>query len=141
MDNFRVHSQKKVKRFPRRRHPNIKGRSMPPYSPWLDPQGYLWDYLRRKLPNDRFFMSSRQMAFAMARSAKSVSLEEVMGVCSLAPLRKTLKAGYRITFEDCYKFFLKGCLCNISLYPLQPYFLLARISSAFCIQEFHSFLL
>ena len=92
MDNFRVHSLKRIKRF-LKRHPNIKIRFFPPYSPWLNPQEYWWNHIRRKLLNNRFFRSARQMAFTMARFAKSVSPEEVMSVCSLNPLRKILKKG------------------------------------------------
>ncbi len=92
VDDFRVHSSKKVKRF-LKRHPDLKVRFFPPYSPWLDPQEYWWNHIRRKLLDNRFFRSARQMAFAMARFVNSVPPEEVMSVCSLAPLRKTLKDG------------------------------------------------
>ena len=92
MDNFRVHNSKKIKRF-LKWHPNIKVRFMPPYSPWLNPQEYWWGYLRKKLLNNRFFRSAKQMALVIARFVRSVSREEVMSVCSLSPLRKILKDG------------------------------------------------
>ncbi len=92
MDNFRVHSPEKTRRF-LKLHPDLKVRFFPPYSPRLNPQEYWWNYLRRKLLNNRFFRSARQMAFVMGRFVKSVYSEEVMGVCSLNPLRKILKDG------------------------------------------------
>ncbi|EQD35368.1 ISMsm5, transposase, partial [mine drainage metagenome] len=82
MDNFRVHSSGRIKRF-LKRHPNIEVRFMPPYSPWLNPQEYWWGYLRRKLLNNRFFRSARQMVAAISRFIGSMTAEEVMSVCSL----------------------------------------------------------
>lgn len=92
MDNFRVHSSRKIRDF-LKRHPNVKVVFTPPYSPRLNPQEYWWNYLRRKLLNNRFFRSARQMALALARFVKSVSKEIIMSVCSLNPLRKILKDG------------------------------------------------
>lgn len=92
MDNFRVHHSSKIQRF-LKRHKNVRVIFMPPYSPWLNPQEYWWNYQRKKFLNNRFFHSAKQMALATARFVNSVPKETVKSVCSLNPLLKVLKSG------------------------------------------------
>lgn len=90
LDNLPVHKARKVREFIER-HPNIRLEFMPPYSPDLNPQEQWWNYERRKLLNNRNFRSAHQLATSMSWFTRQTTPEQVMSVCSLAPLENVLQ--------------------------------------------------
>jgi transposase len=89
LDNLSVHKSKKVKKFIEK-HPNMRLEYLPPYSPELNPQEQWWNYERKKFLNNRNFSSTHQLATSMSWFAKRVQPEQIMSICSLAPLEKLM---------------------------------------------------
>lgn len=84
-DNLPMHRARKVKHF-LRKHPNIRLKPLPRYSPELNPQEYWHSYLRRKLLNNHTFNSLRELTGAIHAFTRHVPRETIKSVCTLEPI-------------------------------------------------------
>jgi len=89
LDNLPVHKSAKVKKY-LESHKNIRLEFLPPYSPEMNLQEEWWNYERSKFLNNRNFRSTHQLATSVNWFAKQTSPEQVMSVCSFAPLERLL---------------------------------------------------
>ncbi len=90
IDNLPMHKAAIVQRF-LEKHPKIKIVWMPPYSPNLNPQEGWWKHLRQNLLNNIYFETRRSLSLSIAHFTRLTTPQEVMSVCSLAPLQNLLK--------------------------------------------------
>jgi len=79
IDNHPVHHSKKVKDFLDDKH-RIQLIPLPKYSPDLNPQENLWNYLRKKYLNNKIFKSVADMAFGIMEFIKSIPKKIVKSV-------------------------------------------------------------
>lgn len=89
LDNLLVHKSAMVRDF-LDKHNNIRLKFMPPYSPDLNPQEQWWNHQRRKLLNNRYFLSKHQLATSISWFGKLTPPEEIRSICSLEPIEKLL---------------------------------------------------
>ena len=94
MDNSAVHHDRRVDSFFRERH-NMKPFFLPPYSPDLNPEEYIHNYLRDKLLNNRNFRSIRQIGHVVDCFVKRIDPETVRSVATLIPIETLLSAQVR----------------------------------------------
>ena len=89
MDNSAVHHSRKVGRFFNERG-NMKAMYAPPYSPELNPEEYVHNFLRDKLLNNCNFKSTKQIGFAINRFVKRLTSETVRSIAPLTPIEALL---------------------------------------------------
>jgi transposase len=89
MDNSTVHHDKRVARFFDKRS-NMKLLFMPSYSPNINPQEYLNQYLRDKLLNNCNFKSIKQIGHVVSHFVKRLRPETVRSVATLLPVEALL---------------------------------------------------
>jgi len=89
MDNSTVHHDKKVKKFFNEQN-NMKLLFMPPYSPNINPEEYVHNFLRDKLLNNRNFKSTKQIGFIIDRFVKRMDPETVRSIAPLTPIEALL---------------------------------------------------
>lgn len=85
LDNFRVHKSKIVNAF-LKKHNRIKLEFLPPYSPNLNLQEQWWNYIRKKLLNNRSFDNLRKLSSAIGWFVKKATPEQIKSICSFACL-------------------------------------------------------
>jgi putative transposase len=89
MDNSRVHHAEKVSEF-FRKHDNMKLLFLPPYSPDINPEEYIHNYLRNKLLNNHNFKSIKQIGRIIGGFARKLSPETVRSIATLVPIEAFL---------------------------------------------------
>jgi putative transposase len=89
MDNGRVHHAETVSRFFRSRR-NMKLLFLPPYSPDINPEEYVHNYLRDKLLDNRNFKSIKQIGRTISEFVKRMNPESVRSIAPLAPIEALL---------------------------------------------------
>ncbi len=89
MDNSRVHHAEKVSEF-FRKHDNMKLLFLPPYSPNINPEEYIHNYLRDKLLNNHNFKSIKQIGHVISSFAKKLSPETIRSIATLVPIEALL---------------------------------------------------
>ncbi len=57
---------------------------MPPYSPELNPEKYIHNYLRGKLLDNRNFKSIKQIGYVVGRFADTMTCDGVRSVATMA---------------------------------------------------------
>ena len=85
VDNYRLHFCKAVGVF-LKRHPNIRLKRLPKYSPELNPREYWHGFLRKKLLNNTSFDSLSALRGAVHAFTRRVPRAVVRSVCSLEPI-------------------------------------------------------
>lgn len=90
IDNLPMHNATVVTNF-LEKHKKIKVIRMPTYSPDLNPQEHWWKHLRQNLLNNVYFQTRRSLSLSIAHFTRLTPQEEVMKICSLAPLQNLLK--------------------------------------------------
>lgn len=88
-DRGSVHRSKLVKAF-LEKHPNIKLRFLPPYSPDANPQEEWWRFLRAKFLVNKSFETTHELATALSGFVRLTPRQTIRSVCSLAPISKLL---------------------------------------------------
>lgn len=91
MDNCAVHHSWKIGRFFDERD-NMKPLFLPPYSPDINPEEYVHNFLRNKLLNNRNFKSTKQIGFIIDRFVKRLASETVRSIAPLIPIEALLSA-------------------------------------------------
>jgi len=89
MDNGAVHHSWKVGKF-FDKSDNMKPLFLPPYSPDLNPEEYIHNFLRDKLLNNRNFKSIKQIGFMIDRFAKQMTAETVRSIATMIPIEALL---------------------------------------------------
>lgn len=89
MDNSAVHHCRKVDYFFKDAD-NMKPLFLPPYSPDLNPEEYVHNFLRGKLLNNRNFKSIKQIGFAIDRFAKQMTAETIRSIAPMIPIEALL---------------------------------------------------
>jgi transposase len=89
MDNSKVHHCWKVGRFFKERD-NMKPLFTPPYSPELNPEEYVHNFLRGKLLNNCNFKSTKQIGFVIDRFVKRMAAETIRSIAPLIPIEALL---------------------------------------------------
>ena len=89
LDNGPVHKSKLLKEW-LKAHQKIKIRWMPPYSPNLNPQEYIWGYDRRKFLNNCVFTNTKQLRMKLDWFVRRMEPDVVRSVASLIPIETLL---------------------------------------------------
>ena len=89
MDNSAVHHSWKVGRFFDKKD-KMTPLYAPPYSPELNPEEYVHNFLRDKLLNNRNFSSTKQIGFAIDRFVKRMNSETIRSIATLIPIEALL---------------------------------------------------
>lgn len=89
LDNSGVHKSNLV-RETLKRHTRIRLKPLPPYSPDINPQEYMWGYSRHKELNNRPFDNVRQLSMTLNWFMKRLEPKVVKSVCSLVPIETLL---------------------------------------------------
>ena len=89
MDNGRVHHASKVDEF-FRKHYKLKSMFLPPYSPDINPEEYMHNYLRNKLLRNHNFMSTKQIGHVIGSFVKQINSATVRSVATLIPIEALL---------------------------------------------------
>lgn len=82
LDGFGAHKTPRVKQF-LKKHPRLKLKPLPKYSPKLNPTEYLWGYTRKKRTNNLEFSSQRGLITTLNHWFKNIPTKTVKQVCSL----------------------------------------------------------
>ncbi|MBI5635650.1 IS630 family transposase [Candidatus Micrarchaeota archaeon] len=85
LDNLPMHHSHKVKRF-LKKHANIRFKSLPRYSPELNPREYWHGFLRKKLLNNTLFNSLDELTGAIHSFTRRVPRAVIKNICSLKPI-------------------------------------------------------
>lgn len=88
-DNGPVHKSGLVKGW-LEKHPRMKLKRFPTYSPDLNPQEQVWGYDRKKFLNNNVFESARQLSWGLHKFVRRLDPEVVRSVCSLIPIEALL---------------------------------------------------
>lgn len=80
-DNHPSHKAKKVQKL-LEENPRIKIISLPEYSPDLNPKENFWNYLRKKLLNNRLFKTIEEMSQAITNFITSIPQNTIKKICS-----------------------------------------------------------
>ncbi len=91
MDNSRMHHSKKVSEFFRKQD-NIKLLFLPPYSPNINPEEYMHNYLRNKLLNNQNFKSIKQIGQVIGRFTRKLDSKTIQSIATLIPIETFLSA-------------------------------------------------
>ncbi len=89
LDGSKVHQSNLVKEF-LKQNKRIKLKRLPPYSPEINPQEYMWRYSRYKELNNHPFESVRQLSMTLNWFMKRLEPKIVKSVCSLIPIETLL---------------------------------------------------
>lgn len=89
LDNSKVHKSKLAKDL-LKRNKRIKLKPLPPYSPEMNPQEYMWRYARHKELNNHPFKGVRQLSMTLNWFFRKLEPEIVKSVCSLIPIERLL---------------------------------------------------
>jgi len=89
LDNSKVHRSNLVKDF-LKHNKRIRLKPLPPYSPDMNPQEYMWRYSRYKVLNNKPFDSVRQLSMTLNWFMKKLEPEVVRSICSLIPIETLL---------------------------------------------------
>ena len=89
MDNSAVHHDKRVARFFGKKD-NMKPLFLPPYSPEINPEEYVHNYLRNKTLNNCNFMSIKQIGIVIANFIRRMDQKMIKSIAPLAPIEALL---------------------------------------------------
>ena len=89
LDGSKVHKSNLVKNY-LRYNKRIRLKPLPPYSPDINPQEYMWRYSRYKELNNHPFEGVRQLSMSLSWFMKKLEPNVVRSVCSLIPIETLL---------------------------------------------------
>jgi len=89
IDNGPVHKSGLAKEW-LEKHPRMKLKRFPPYSPDLNPQEQAWGYDRKKFLNNHVFENGRQLSMALHWFVRRLKPDTIKSVCSLVPIEALL---------------------------------------------------
>jgi transposase len=89
MDNSTVHHDRRVAKFFNKRE-NMKLLYMPPYSPTINPEEYVHNYLRNKLLNNHNFKSIKQIGHLIGHFVRNMDSETIRSIAPLSPIEALL---------------------------------------------------
>ena len=72
-------------------HPRVVLKTLPRYSPDINPQEQWWNYERSKLLNNRYFPTNRRLGGAVRHFARNAPPATVKSVCNSTAIYALLK--------------------------------------------------